>query len=502
MSADESQPFRILHISDLHFSSGRSLHATSHSHSLKLLKGVQACATQLGYNHVIVTGDITDSGDEESLLAARQWLLRTAEIGGGQTTGLDLAVNNTPWDVIPGNHDAFNATHAGSVLERFQVSLTNFLSAFPEAKRSSATSASYYRWIVAPSSPIYIVYLPTCHLGDPDTDRHTDVPPPLDRIAQGHVLEDQWEEILNWYDLGIAGRLPIEPNRSGLIPADDFRTSVKILAMHHYLVEPVYFRRDPTMHFIHADLVKPNVALANFDVALCGHKHVSEVQKLSYSDLLGRRGQVKYLLNCLRRKAGLNSTRVGRADQRGRFFPKWFVDFCGWIAGCLRTRQKTIDGTTMSSDALVEQVCDAIQKILDGDTSPRKTLEGLLDECSEASTWEAADREDVKEILKAIGRTLDIKSRREIADAFRLRRREFKTMGDRFFAQAMSGSSGKNHGERDLGRHFRIHDIIRHGHQLLFRSTEYRWVEVMKQFEQHTTTEHKIERRGIFGLEF
>src|SRR2546422_742891 len=98
-------------ISDLHFSAGADPMSTKHCHSIDLLVAAEKTLKNLGLDYLIVSGDITNNGDRESLLRAQDWLVREFGIGGRRTTGLSFSVDKL--GVIPGNHDAWNSQAFG-----------------------------------------------------------------------------------------------------------------------------------------------------------------------------------------------------------------------------------------------------------------------------------------------------------------------------------------------------------------------------------------------------
>jgi len=100
--------FRITHISDLHFSENVSA-GSSYTHSIPHLILLQHIIgqqqQQKPFDRLIVTGDISNLGDKESLLKARDWLLSDFSVDGHVRTGLNLPPDALK--VVPGNHDAY-----------------------------------------------------------------------------------------------------------------------------------------------------------------------------------------------------------------------------------------------------------------------------------------------------------------------------------------------------------------------------------------------------------
>jgi len=63
--------FRIAHLSDLHFSSGADKGDPSHVHSIPRLKAIERILSSRKCDRIIISGDLSDAGDRESLLRAQ-----------------------------------------------------------------------------------------------------------------------------------------------------------------------------------------------------------------------------------------------------------------------------------------------------------------------------------------------------------------------------------------------------------------------------------------------
>ena len=94
---------KFMHISDLHISD--EMHRNSGTtQSVELLRDVQRIAEAESPNYVLLTGDITDSGKEQSFVNAKEWLFSTVSVGGEERIGLKLSPDKVFF--VPGNHDA------------------------------------------------------------------------------------------------------------------------------------------------------------------------------------------------------------------------------------------------------------------------------------------------------------------------------------------------------------------------------------------------------------
>ncbi len=123
--------FRILHFSDLHFSNGRDCQASNHSHSIDMCSAISSFVKNNNdFDKVIISGDISDGGDRESLLTAHDWIMHDMGIGAKERIGLRLNDNPQKLGIVPGNHDAWNNRSGGKLISRWQKSLENYNSIF------------------------------------------------------------------------------------------------------------------------------------------------------------------------------------------------------------------------------------------------------------------------------------------------------------------------------------------------------------------------------------
>lgn len=157
--------FTIVHITDLHFSPGADIEE-DHVYSPLQLKGIESVLRKKSIDRLIVTGDITEAGDPNSLLRAKDWLYGDFSVSGKEKIGLKL--NKDKVRVIPGNHDAFNLKEDNPLTykDRWQKSLSNFYDAFQDAKAVD-TDGCRYEWIPFGESDLFLTYIDTSFLGDP-----------------------------------------------------------------------------------------------------------------------------------------------------------------------------------------------------------------------------------------------------------------------------------------------------------------------------------------------
>src|SRR5436305_6738768 len=305
--------FRIIHLSDLHFSTGTSA-AGQHTHSIPHLRAIEARLKGEEYDRVVVSGDISNTGDFNSLDTAHRWLTQTINAGNGEYLGLQIPPEKLI--VVPGNHDAFNATRDDSLLQRWQKSLVNFNSVFSGHRLREPFRVGYH-WLERDGAGIYIATVDSCYLGDPGS--LADLFSGLDFVAKGNMTVQQSKKLLEFYDGGVRGILehPLHPDT--LIDRSVFADSLKILVMHHYIFDPPQKAPETLMKLVDQQRVFTNLALADFDVLLCGHSHIGEPHLTSYGREFESRAQHRYFFNVFRRNVGIDSLPLQYEDRRSIF---------------------------------------------------------------------------------------------------------------------------------------------------------------------------------------
>jgi len=418
---------KIMHISDLHFSKEMH-HLGQKTHSLEQLEGIQAIYQEENPDYLVITGDITDEGDPQSLLNAKKWLFGTVPVGDDAEIGLQLTPNKV--FLIPGNHDAFNVTTPKSLLLLRQQSLENYCREFPSQKYQTISQDDFgcrYFWIECNETPLFICLVDSSYLGDPS--KKTSGIGNIDRIACGKWLREQARTILAWYDLGVAGRLPLL-SCQGQIPSSDFRRATKVLLMHHYLFEPKEGRHPIKDYYLRIKNKKEiigNILMADFDLMLCGHKHVLSTDDRTYAQHLDKRATNRLLLSAFKRQLGLRSIPI-ETDSFGRYVKRNILN-CAFIMGRYFRGQER--------DGLI----DLIERHLhDASEFEQKMKEIFTDANPDFDELETGEIDGIVTAIQSLTSGQRLELSRVAAKQLRECR---KALGNRKFLHIMSGSSSK-----------------------------------------------------------
>ena len=466
--------FLLAHISDLHFSAGTDRSNPNHAHSIEHLLGLQRCISALeNLDFLIASGDISNHGDRQSLITASGWLFKSIPIGAGEHAGLNMPPERV--GVVPGNHDAWNASTDGVLIDRRQRSLENYNYAFPD--HVIPHSGCFYRWLEKEGCGLYISFLDSCFLGD--TEEHTESPFGTLRydqaIAKGKLTVAQTEQLLEWHDRGMQGLLEVPGSSGRLIDKEAFAASLKILVMHHYLFEPPEKKSDYFMRVQHRDLVFRNIALSDFDILLCGHKHVPAFDVHDYGAHFDRRALHRYMLNYFRRLIGLESLPIQMVDDKGRRFSKAFTQLVGVIGtGLKRLSFRSAAKQVVDDSELAERVFSLLKRGLDSPDELKRSVEQYLHEMG-ASGASALEPDELKRIQKRISTGLSMQERKNLKKIADHVSQMSRTLKSRAFVQMMSGSSAKVPSSAEARRAFQTYSIKRSGASWKVESQKYEW---------------------------
>jgi len=255
----------------------------------------------------------------------------------------------------------------------------------------------------------------------------------------------------------------------GSIDKDIFANALKILVMHHYLFEPPEKSSDYFMRVQDRDVVFRNLALGDFDILLCGHKHMMAFDVHSYGARFDERARRRHLINHFRRLVGLQSLPIQVVDKKGNQISKAFTFMANLLAKLVRRHNADIDTV-----ALAEQVVNELIRGLDDPTGLEKMVmeaierNGAIGEDNfEAGEW--------REIAGRISDSLSAAQRQKLRQSAIRIMNISKTLHARSFLQVMCGSSAKASGAFSKERAFNIYRIVNDLNHWLFQCDRYVW---------------------------
>ncbi|WP_395707685.1 metallophosphoesterase family protein [Casimicrobium huifangae] len=466
---------KIVHISDLHFHESTDGVATRYRHSLACLKDIERLLDEHKPTHLAVTGDITNIGDKLSLERAYQWI-HDQIYSDGDYYGLHSVKRGLTPLIVPGNHDAFNAPTTGSEFKRWQSSLSNFYGVFHQYSWKDADNGVMYRWHEDDSGvAVLFCSVDSCYLGDPETER-LGATLSLERIAKGRLSRRQSASVLALFDKGMAGEL--DKIDGAKIPSGKFLAALKVLVMHHYLFEPANSRAEPLLQMSQKRTVFQNLAMSDFDVLICGHKHIADIHVSTYSDNFDRRGKIRLAFNYVRRVLGIRSLPLG-IDGDGRRLSKALRLIIGLLA-ITKTKGRPLD------DATTNEIIGVLERSLKNPIVLKEELLNYLSTQDENGQAGLFDETEMRELYSKIKERFDRNDRRSLNEAADRIRGIISHLSGRPFAHIMSASSAKSSEDGTRHRAVNVYDIV--GAQgdagYLFKTTRFSWDPQVHRFVQ------------------
>ncbi len=454
-------------ISDLHFCEKSVFQNKGQAHSLELLLGLEEALKPIqSIDRVIVTGDISNVGDTDSLNKANDWLLNRFSIGKGKQAGLGL--NREQLGIVPGNHDAYNFKKTGPFIDRRQANLKHFNDAFHDFRFDVNGDDCRYDWVVRNGFGIFIVYMDSCYLGD-QYDEHGMPFHEADKVAQGSFSISQTQTILRWVDRGLRGNLDL-PRDEGEIDAGQFAHSLKILVTHHYLFEPKPGIDDHFMKLRHREIAFRNLALAGFDIMLCGHRHVWDFKPVEFGNVFDRRTQARFFANLVRRRIGLHSLPLQYEDPKGKRKKRNVVTFLQALAASFSRSNGGEHAAGSIEDRFVAMLNECIEDPRALERHLKKVEQDFL-----GKGERVFDQGEVEAIVHhAFGKLSknQLKILDGVADEVRRMSRQIRKRG---MVQVMSGSTVKRISRNDTSRSFNRYEITANEAMWKICSTRFTW---------------------------
>lgn len=456
---------KILHISDLHFHESPSGNATNYKHSLACLKDIERLAEELKPDLITVTGDITNIGDKISLERAYQWI-HDQIYSDGNYYGLRTQTRKIKTIIVPGNHDAFNAPTTGSDYKRWQSSLSNFYSVFHQYGWQESDDGLTYKWHDDGKTAALFCNLDSCYLGDTETEQISGTLS-LSKIAKGKISKKQSEAILNLFDKGLSGNLQDEDERE--IPANKFLSAIKILVMHHYVFEPTDAKIEPLLQVFERRRVFQNIAMSDFDVLLCGHKHIADVNVSAYSDHFDNRAQVRLAFNYVRRILGIKSLPMGSTEKGNKLSKMFRLVLAMLVISKGKGRPLSEGGSK-----------DIINMLESALTNPIVLKEELLKNLHHYDDFQQGnlfDAQEINELYNKIQDRFDRNDRKQLNDAATKLKGLIRHLTGRPFAHIMSASSAKASENGTKHRAVNFYEISNdsNGDGYVFDISRYSW---------------------------
>jgi len=374
--------------------------------------------------------------------------------------------------------------------EHVVKSLQNFDYVFPGHTLNEP--GCRYDWLENQGCGLFIVYLDSCLLGE---NRGLKGDPAnmlvIGDIARGKISIEQSQQILEWHNLGLFGKLAHPRKRGQKIPKDLFARSFKAVVMHHYLLESPAIDESWMLRLQQRSGVFRNLAFADFDVLLCGHRHVPDFFPTTYGDNFDDRAKLRHLLNCFRRSIGIHAYPLKSQYPGEQFMTRNLNDLIGILAAALHR----------NPDLKAEEVITILMKGLVSPEILVQEIRGLVHRLGLEGT-EVCTEAEVLDLRATIVRDFTKNQRKELSrHVGRTLRGLVKELRCRPFVQAMCGSSAKvlREGSEKV-RGFNVYRIEPKDTRWEFRSERYEWEQDLAAFTIKMHSFQEFPRRKAIAL--
>ncbi|MGZ5799533.1 MAG: metallophosphoesterase family protein [Burkholderiaceae bacterium] len=456
---------RIAHLSDLHFIVTNDGRPAKHGHSVNSLRKISSLLDEQKPDCLLITGDITDRGDWISFREAYQWIHGEIFVD-NEWIGLHAKNKNLKVIIVPGNHDAYNSSRWGGMQNRWQKSLRNYYDNFKEYAFKDQDSVDYI-WISKDNLKVFISRIDSCYIGGKETDAYAYGGfPPADKIAKGKISLRQSEKIFSLYDQAIQGKLQTESGET--IKRNEFLYSLKIVAMHHYLFQPADDKAEKLLEVDDAKDIFQNLAMADFDILLCGHKHIGDIYLTNYLSHFDPRGKLSLSLNYLHRICGLPTLPL-KTDNHHRPFAQSLRFIIPFLA------ISKAKGATLSNEN-VEDIISILEHSLDNPILIMDELRNYLEQRPFIKGTGIIGEQELRNLYIKIREKLpnDELSHRNKVIAKPLNSL-FRKLNSRQFIQVMAASSAKSTGIHSKARAINIYDITSEENKFCFSVNTFHW---------------------------
>jgi predicted phosphodiesterase len=465
--------FRLIHISDLHFAI--PVPSTTHRHSSDYLRELATELVKEPIDRLVVSGDISNLGDIDSLKEARAFLLDTID-DNGQRFGLKLGTMERIV-VVPGNHDAYQCARDSSLTRMWQRANVNFRNVFPE-KPIDPPYGSGWDWIEKDGEALFIVYADSCYMGDARPGPFRNLFKLARRAARGDISEKQTERFRTLHTDGMSGLLSTPEGKP--ISKRQFSSAFKVLIMHHYLFTPpgMPWKAELFMRLRQRRKVLLSLALSDFDLVLCGHSHIAHTYRSTYHQHFERKGRKRFTLDYARMVMGVRLfPRVFGARSDRFALSKW----SSLVVNLFVRSAFEKDPQRSLSDAeelVVSQLTTAVQ-------SPqafRESIRDLMSSVVDSGEFLVVPS-DLVLLQRRIVAGLSDETRIALAEQSKTMPAILGNFKARPFAQLMSGSTSKFSAPGSPERSFAVYSIDRNAHGWRVDVERRTWNPLSKRFQ-------------------
>jgi len=281
---------KIIHLSDLHFSSGAIDDSSGGGHNFEVLCALTEYLKDISFDKLIITGDLTDSGTPGAFQNVSTWLSSEVATNMSKKIGLKIE-DSSKFLVVPGNHDLYDNEDS--------IVFPNFIQKQGKYYYKCFLSTPFFSILKKDGISIVFFGIDSGKSGTP---------------AKGEIDED---------DLHFINLHCNDGRRYGLIDEitgfsltkDEFKNAVKVLVLHHHFFKKKHQISNKWLKMQNTKSALSLLFINDFSLALSGHKHIDYFDSISFSSALDNRSIARYAYYYLARKNNImKNIRLYRND--------------------------------------------------------------------------------------------------------------------------------------------------------------------------------------------
>lgn len=191
--------------------------------------------------------------------------------------------------------------------------------------------------------------------------------------------------------------------------------------------------------------------MSDFDLLLCGHKHIADIHTYSYLDHFDPRGKIRLAFNHVRRSLGISSLPLGR-DINGRIQNRVVRFILGFLV-----LSKTKGGALSNENT--SEIIEILERSLNSPDVLRDELRRYVQKRDEVRQAGLFDDEEIRELQERIKATFTAAQRKQLVRSAMSLKGLIERLGGRPFGQIIAGSSAKRSETGERARALNMYDI-------------------------------------------
>jgi predicted phosphodiesterase len=443
---DDCTRFRIMHLSDFHFSFDEA--PTTLRHSLPHLREIEQVLEETKPDIVIVTGDLSAQGDRNSLERAKNWLIANETFNGG-SYGLNLSgrLPKIPFVVVAGNSDFTKKPVGGDAESRIDTTLRYFRHLFSDGEVSPGVS------YLNDGQEFVFLFKLTIPPNSEECSRES----PKNGYSVAEIRDAyrrEWKRISKFHS--DACRNGVCASEALIATPQQYTRSPKILITHQPLLEGT-----PSMLESEVKDFLQSLASIGIHVLLCGHQHVHLLEQQPLSKLKKKKDPTRSVHRYLLHSLGINVP-LHWFGGDGKRLPLGLGPFIVSLVEQAKSWIVNDSNTDRTDEAVISKCEELLREMLNSQEAqiPMRMIGQLKSQLLESHK----DEESVNEVacIEELLKNLNYQQISKLREACKSKpvTEFYREFYKRSVIQCRCGSSGKINGPANRQRNLQVYDIV------------------------------------------